>query len=368
MQHFCKIDIKANPFSELNIFDRKNRSFLFCFLFFFIIAVCGYLSVINLSVPYRDDWYRYLWNSHVGGSEALRTGTAFVEYLFYFSDVITDAAPFTQILSCAMLSYMVCIFLQIFKIDIKNKWNILCFSPIVVNPYLLEVMLFRFDNFFIILSLLMVSLSVHISNKNEKKYFITQSLLLFLSLFVYQVAISVYITLLVYEFMKKIRSGEIFTSAIRKMKYWLYSLIFIASCYIPLLRFLDYGKSENGDIFAIPHNSENISVIIHNIRCYFLTLYNDWSPSVIGLIFLIIISVFVIKNLVEVAKTTKSIRSTFLVLLSLFTLMICPAGIYVCLKIFKENDVIFPRLLCGIGVFMSIVLYEVYLLFFKKPK
>ena len=363
MKYFYKIDRSANPFSELNIFDQKNKSLLLCFSFFFIVAVCGYLSVINLSVPYRDDWYRYLWNSHVGGSEALRSGTALIEYLFYLSNVVTDASPFTQVLSCATLAYIACIFLKIFKINTKNKWEIICLTPIVINPYLLEVMLYRFDNFFIILSLLMVSLSVYLSNQNKKKYFITQSLLLFISLFVYQVAISVYLTTLTYEFMKKIHSGKTFPTAVCEIKYWLYSLIATSLGYISFLKRLDYGRAEDGSVLTIPYNLENITVIIHNLCSYFQTLHNDWSPSIAGLILFAMVFFFAIKNLAETAKTTKSVSSILLVLVLIFIFILCPSGPYIGLKVFKENNLIPPRLLCGIGVFMSIVLYEVYLLF-----
>ena len=157
-----------NFFAEINIFNPTNRSLLFAFFLFFAVAICGYLSVMILSVPYRDDWYRYFWNSHVGGSEALRSGTALVEFLFYLSDIVTDAAPFTNILSCAVLAYMACIFLKMLKVGIKDKWKIICVVPIVVNPFLLEVMLFRFDNFFITLSLLIVTIAAYLSIKNDK--------------------------------------------------------------------------------------------------------------------------------------------------------------------------------------------------------
>lgn len=363
MRNSSKIDIEANPFFALNIFKPQNRSLLFCFLFFFTVAVCGYLSVIILSVPYRDDWYRYLLNSHVGGFEALRNGTALIEYLFYLSDTVTDASPFTQVLSCATLAYIACIFLLTFKVNLKNKWEILCFTPIVINPYLLEVMLYRFDNFFIILSLLIVSLSVYLSNMNKKDHFITQSLLLFLSLFVYQVAISIYFTVFIYQFIKNIRSNVGFVETARKMKYWLYSLISVCIGYMPFLRFLDYHKTESGEVLALPYNSENISVILHNIYSYFQTFYNDWSLNVIGLIMAIMFFVFILNTVIKTIQTTKSIYATLFILLLLFIFLISPSGLYIGLKAFKEQKLLSPRLLCGIGVFIAIVNYEVYLLF-----
>jgi len=357
---------EKNPFTEINIFKPENRQLYRCFLFFLAIAICGYLSVMILSVPYRDDWYRYFWNSHVGGSEALRGGTALIEYLFYLSNITTDAAPFSQILSCMVLAYLACIILRILKVDIENKWKIICFAPIVVNPYLLEIMLFRFDNFFMALSLLIVSIAAYISSLNRKDCFIVQTLLLFLSLFVYQVAISIYLTIFMYEFMKKIRSGNGFFSVIHRMKYWFYTLVTTALGYAPLLRYLTYYKAKDGSVLALPYNLENTKAIINNIFGYFNTLHNDWSHSTIGLIFLIMICIFIITSLIETAKTTKSGKSMLLVFFCIFVLTICPSGLYICLK-YKETASVPPRLLCGAGVFIAIVHYEVYLLL-KKTK
>lgn len=356
-----KYTIQKFPFSEISILNPKNQPLLFCFLFFFAIALCGYLSVMIFSTPYRDDWYRYPWNSLVGGSESLRSGTAFIEYLFYLSNVITDAAPFTQILSCTTLAYIACICLKIFKVNVSDKWNILCFAPIVVNPYLLEIMLYRFDNFFITLSLLLVSIAAYLSFQNKSNYFTMQSMLLFLSLFVYQVAISIYFIVFVYEFMKKFRSGSKFITAICLMKYWFYTLGIVACAYIPFLRLLNYCQSEDGSILAFPYNSENISVVIHNVYSYFCTLYNDWSPNLIGSIFLLMVSIFVVNSLIKTVRITRAIGATLMVSLLLFILFLCPSGLYACLKTFEKTELIAPRLLCGIGVLISIVYYEVYL-------
>lgn len=359
---FQKYTTEKFPFSEINILNPKNRPLLFCFLFFFAIAICGYLSVMIFSTPYRDDCYRYFFNTQVGALEALRALGFLTEYLFFLSNIVTDAAPFTQILSCATLAYIACIFLKTFKVRVLNKWEVVCFTLIVVNPYLLEIMLYKFDNFFITLSLLLVSIAAYLSSQNKSNYFTIQSLLLFLSLFVYQVAISIYLTVFVYEFIKKIRLGTKVIHVIYTMKYWFGTLGIVACAYIPFLRFLNYCKSEDGSILALPYNSENISVILNNIGSYFYTLYNDWSPNIIGLIFLIMISIFVIDSLIKTARATQSIWSTLIISLLIFALLLCPSGLYVCLKAFAKNELVTPRLLCGIGVLISIVYYEDYLL------
>ena len=357
-----KYTIQESPFSAIDILNSKNRSLLFCFLFFFSVAICGYLSVMILSTPYRDDCYRYFCNSHVGAIEALRILGFLGEHLFFLSQTVTDAAPFTQILSCAILAYAACVVLKTLKIDTLNKWEVLCFTSVVVNPYLLEIMLYRFDNFFITLSLLLVSIAAYLSSLNKSNYFITQSMLLFLSLFIYQVAIAIYLIVFMYKFIEKIRSGSKCIHALYTMKYWFGTLGIVACAYIPFLQLLNYCKSEDGSVLALPYNLENISIIIHNVHSYFFTLYNDWSPNIIGSIFLIMISIFIIGSLIRTAKMTQSILAILMVSLLLCVLFLCPSGLYVCLKAFAKDELVTPRLLCGIGVLISIICHEVNLL------
>ena len=118
--------MEFNVLREINIFHKNNRQLQNCFLFFFFIAILGYASVITSMCPYNDDYCRYFANTPVGIGYSARHATFFLECLMYFSRVVTDAAPFTQILSCAFLAYIVVILIKILAIDIKDKYALLC--------------------------------------------------------------------------------------------------------------------------------------------------------------------------------------------------------------------------------------------------
>ncbi len=153
---------------EINLFHKENTQLRKCFFFFFVIAVCGYLSLIVSFCPYSDDYCRHVANFHVGAMNGQRYVTFVLELIMYLSNIITDAAPFTHIMSCGFLAYSAIICLRMFKVNLDNKLEIFCFVPIVINPFLFESMMYRFDNPFMTLALLLVVLSAYFSSLYQK--------------------------------------------------------------------------------------------------------------------------------------------------------------------------------------------------------
>ena len=161
-------------FEEISLINKSNKQFRNCFLFFFFIAICAYLSLITSHWHFRDDFYRFIDNSSIGQSEANRAVPYILEFFIYVSGIVTDATPLTQCISCALLAYTAAIALRIFKVNLESKFEIGCFIPIIVNPYMITLMILRFDNPFIMLSLLFVMLSAYLSSLNDRKYLLFQ--------------------------------------------------------------------------------------------------------------------------------------------------------------------------------------------------
>ena len=240
-------------FDEINIFADNQKRLRNCFIFFFCIALCGYISIMFSQNPYSDDFCRYLLNSPVGMLPSGRYITRFIEGFLYGSIVITDVAPFSYVVSCFFLAYITIICLKIFRIDLHNKWHILCFIPVTVNPFLLSIMLFRFDNPFTTLALLITILAAYLSSLNEKKYIFAQIILLLIPLMMYQAAVSAYITIFAYLFIENISSGKDVKITIYQMRGWFYTIIITFICYIPFSCSLTYFLSKyNKRIFIIP--------------------------------------------------------------------------------------------------------------------
>lgn len=344
----------------VNIFDDTNKKLRTWFFVYFIIAVCGYSALMVNGYPYNDDYCRYLVNVNVGTLSSGRYLTFVIESFTYLSNVITDAAPFTQVLSCAFLSYAAVICLKIFKINLDNKLQVLCFVPMVVNPYLLEIMLFRFDNPFSTFALLLVVTAAYLSSLNNRKFLIIQSVMFFLSFFMYQAASSAYFIVCAYIFLNKIRDGKTLKQIISEMKHWLYSILIAACCYIPITYSLSYSVARNGEPIVLPKDWESIQIIIANANRYFSNLYVDWSDNAIGQIFFTLFIVFVVNMLTQTYVKTKSIASVSLSGLGIFVFSLCPLGACLLLRFisFDGNECTPPRCLYSIGILISLVCYE----------
>lgn len=355
-------------FKDINIAIKDNRQLRNCFLFFFVVAVCGYISLMVSFCPYSDDAHRYVTNLSVGELSSLRSSTFIIELLAYLSDVVTDVAPFSHLLSCLFLAYSAAICLKTFDINLSDKWEVLCFAPVIINPYMLEVMMYRFDNSFITMSFVLSTTSVYLSSSNNKRWLFAQVALLFLCLFTYQPALSVYLIAFAYLFMNELSLGRKLIPTISKMRYWIMTLTITAICYAPFTFFLNYSKTKGETLFVIPASIENVQIITDNIQQYFSKLYVDWSVNAAGQLFFFMFVVFFLNIMFRTVTKTKSITSILMVTACTFVFALCPMGACLFLRtlIYKGNEAI-VRIMYSVGLLISLVLFSNYSLF-KKYK
>ena len=317
---------------EISLINKNNKQFRNCFLFFFSVAICAYLSLMTSHWHFRDDFYRFIDNSSVGQSDSNRAVPYILEFFIYISGIVTDATPLTQCISCAF--------------------------------YILTLMMLRFDNPFILLSLLLVMLSAYLSSFNDRRYLLHQIILLMLSLFTYQTALFAYFIVFIYLFICEIRGGQTLYSTLYEMRYWILTLAITGICYSPFLSFITYFRGSNGSIFINVFDIENFKLIWRNIYLYFSTIYTDWSPSPVENIFFAMVFVFVLNSIIKTIINTKSIVSTLIVIFSSFAFLLAPMGL--CLFMvslnYKMLDVV-TRVMYSVGVLISLILFDNYLLF-----
>lgn len=345
-------------FKEINLFDKDNYQLRKCFFFFFVVAICGYLSIMVSFCPYSDDYCRHVANFHVGTMSGQRHVTFILELIMYLSNVITDAAPFTYVISCVFLAYSAVLCLRMFKVNLNNKLEILCFVPIVINPFILEAMMYRFDNPFMTLALLLAALSAYFSSLYEKRWFILQSVPLLISFFIYQAASALYFIVLAYNFVMEIHSGTSISKTVLKMRYWFFTLLFVGFFYLPFTYLLTYFISDKGEVLILPISLENIGRIFANASYYLQTIYSDWSVNAVGEFFFCIFSIFTINTLIQTANNTKSIISVIITALGIFAFLISPSGLYIFLAFFEGGVLIHPRIIYSMGMLMSLVLFN----------
>lgn len=351
---------------EINIFCKDNKQLRSYFFFFFLVAICGYASIMLSLCPSNDDYCRYILNKHVGSLDDARYLSIIIECFLYFSHIITDAAPFSQIISCALLAYVAVVFAKILIVDIDDKYSILCLAPLVVNPYILECMMFRFDNPFMMLALLCSVFSAYLACFNEKRLVFMQSALLLQSLFLYQPASSAYFVICIYFLLVDLTSDKSLISLFKGMRYRVYTPIITLLFYLPFVSDIRYSREKSGNIFLIPTSFENIKRIFENIFCYVRNLETDWFCNTSGKIFFFLLVVFSVFFIVDVFKNinnkiTALYRSIFIaILLTIF--FISPLGVcaFLCSFSFEGNTSIYPRILYCFGILLSLVLYKNY--------
>lgn len=340
-------------FNEINLLSDKNRDFRKCFLFFFVVAICSYLSLMVSFCPFSDDVCRYLVNVNVGTFASNRIFTFLLETFVYLSNVITDVAPFSHVLACAFLAYGAVICLKIFNVNLNSKLEVACFVPVVANPYMFEIMMFRFDNPFSALALLFCIVAAYISTENSRRSLFTQTGIFFLSLFMYQPASSAYFILGTYKFLEEIREGRSFSQTISKMRYWLCTVLISVIAYIPFTYSFNYHVAEDGSMLALPFNAQNTDIILENIGTYYSNLYADWSQNTAGILFFFIFLISVLYSLTKIKK----FPSICAYVLGVFVLTLCPLGASTVLKTLICNETIPPRSLYSIGILISGMLY-----------
>ena len=345
-------------FEEINLFHKENTQLRKCFFFFFVMAVCGYLSLIVSFCPYSDDYCRHVANFHVGTMSGQRYATFILELIMYLSNVITDAAPFTNIMSCGFLAYSAILCLRMFKVNLDNKLEILCFVPIVINPFLFESMMYRFDNPFMTFALLLASISAYFSSLYRKKYFVLQTIPLLISFFMYQAASGLYFIVLAYNFIMEIQSGTSISKTIAKMRYLFFTLLFVGLFYLPFTYLLTYFISDKGEVLILPISLENIGRIFANASYYLQTIYSDWSVNAVGEFFFCIFVIFIINTLIQTTNNTKSIISVIITALGIIAFLISPSGLYIFLAFFEGGVLIHPRIIYSMGMLISLVLFN----------
>lgn len=349
---------------EINIFNKKNEELKNSFFFFFFIAVCGYASIMLSLCPYNDDYCRYVANMHVGTSSSARYTTFFLELLMYFSNVITDAAPFTQIISCAFLAYSSVICMKIFNLDIDDKYAKLCLIPIVVNPYLLECLMYRFDSPFITLSILCSVIAAYLAKANDKKLLVIQAILLLHSLLLYQAGLSAYFIICAYLLLIEFSKNNIMFVFLR-IRYYLHTLFITAVSYFPFTMIIRYFKKD-GNVLINPISHDGMKCILKNIGLYISNLKIDWSDNIVGQLFFLLLVVFSMFFIVSIFRNfknkIKAVLRIAIILLFLLLFFITPFGLCPFLAAMKDlcGNSIYPRILCCFGIFISIVLYKNY--------
>ncbi|MDR1362071.1 MAG: glucosyltransferase domain-containing protein [Holosporaceae bacterium] len=375
----------------INAENKKLLTRGFCFFLF--TAICGYLSIITSFSPYNDDFPRYLTNYPVGVCFYGRIGTRILELLSFLSLYSYDAAPFSTVLSCGFLAAAAIIFKQILDIlyhkeYASDKFAFACLVPIVVNPYLAEVFIFRFDNPFMTLAVLCAVgaayFSIIINHRNDNdvgeaaqwplcdmsmaKQVSIQFCLLLCSLTLYQAALSAYILIFLYVLLVNLSRDKPLRKIVAEMRQWVCLLLLAVISFIPLLLHKNPMSVARPFGELVPASIDSFINNCHgNICNYFSGLYADWLHNPAGIIFFLLSLGFAITFAIDAWRNIKNkpiaITRIALIGICVFAFFIGPLGANIPLELcsHKVGGCIKPRVLYCMGILMAFVLYKNYL-------
>ncbi|MDR2681730.1 MAG: glucosyltransferase domain-containing protein, partial [Holosporaceae bacterium] len=377
--------------SLLNDVDKKHlrRSFLF----FFCVAVCAYLSIMVLFSPHGDDHARHIYNYGVGNSLYFRVATRMVELLTFFSYRLAfDTVPFFTLLSCGILACIAIICRKILDLISDNecsndKFVLLCFIPIIVNPYLAEAMIFRFDTPFMMIPLLCVMMAVYLAvieqyaadsnllvkNFGKWRLELAQIALLLLSLLFYQTAISTYFTLFAYVCMTNLTEKKSLWKILMEMRHWFSNIFITLAIYLLILAFGPKKTLYDEFSAVLPKNfTEIINNVINNAIMYFCSLYTDWSCNAVGILFFTMLVIFFLSLIYDIWKKSNGRLAAALKNIILYggmgTFLLGPFTACLPLDLYQHNvsGYITPRVLYTFGILMALVLYKNYMFLAKQ--
>lgn len=216
------------------------------------------LPFIIANIYYVDDLSRAT-TGYVGWGILGRPLSDGIMLTMSFSDFrLTDVSPLPIILSALLLSLTICFCGK--QIDGKLSYaKAFIFSPLLINPYFLQNLSYKYDNLPMSVSVALVALSYIFGGLEKTRWFFASVSLLILSLCAYQTSANIFIGLIAAGIILDCYYGKnTIINATKRSASFL--LAYIIYTFIVAPRYL---KTNRGEIVGI--NSDGIKTISENL-------------------------------------------------------------------------------------------------------
>lgn len=312
-------------------------------IFFFLIIMS--FQIISSDIYYMDDIFRHvLWYSGWSGD-----GRPFAD-IFYniisFENSIVDMHPMPLIGSMLFFSLTMYYYAKNNNIASTYIYIVSC-SVIIINPFFVSNLWFRFDGPFMVLSICfaIIPFCCHIKNKLMKLFF--SSFFVFMALGLYQTSINVYLGFVFIELIMEITNKKI-SDSIKQLSHRFFSAIIAILAYkfttSKIYQMNDYASAYSKTI-GLDYNGlttliRNITIAFEGLNAALLSFWIYIIPcAIVGLCVLI-------KKTHNHSKT-----SLIMTLVSIVSLFILSFGVI----IFSNNMVVYPRVYLGFGCFLFLL-------------
>ncbi|MDF7473915.1 glucosyltransferase domain-containing protein [Proteus mirabilis] len=347
----------------------NNNLYIRCFYYLMAIAFVYYIPLILSDLFYIDDIGRSIY----GYANWIYNGRPLADIIMItlsFGSPIIDLSPLPQVLSVIILCACVIFLIKSISNDNRVSFIIIASTALLINPFYLENMSYKFDSLPMTLSVCALMACFFI-NKKGLFGLLIGTLLITLSLSLYQASIGCFIGISIMESCFKIKEGSLSKNNDTLYKTILLRIIQLIFGYAVYSIFIskhtlsgEYNIAHSELIFG---NTEEITTSFrNNFNIFSYKLYEAIKP--IKLIFLSGVALCYYSYSLIIIKMKRDgykkhdilIRSSILLLSPILILL--SGFIHLC---FLKHPVISPRVYISICVFM--MYFAISICWIKKP-
>ncbi len=253
-----------------------------------VLALLFVFPIIQANITFADDTTRAIvgYPSWIFLGRPLASLTSVLSSLGWIEHGILDIGALGQFLAASMLALSSYIFLQYLKCyhDVNSIWLA---AIIIVNPYFLYNLSYRFDSLGMALGVLCTVVAFSLSARTVVSA-IKTILLLVAALSFYQSDINLFIALAAIELILLSRNKEFFyivkRMSMRAMQYCLAWILY--SLTVAKIFMASHGRDG-----LISFDAAGLKTLLQNIQHYFNVFQDFFSPPICLLLFFFIVHV-----------------------------------------------------------------------------
>lgn len=290
----------------------------------FLLATCLFvtLSIALSNTPYLDDIRRQMTGEANFGKHASRYGSDYIAYMINGGSYLPDLGNFSYLLSGVLMTLTVIITSASLSRHRHMHWAT-CFSGIVmvINPWFLNCLVFRFDNPYMSLSLLASVLPF--IYYGQRKFYPISICSLFVMFNTYQASSGIYLVVLIAKVLLEMQGKQAVQEIIKKVTGGLLSFAIASIAYLVEVKLLPGDFVRNGLHTTLPPLSRLIPTAIQNYQAYWTTIVADSKRS------WVLLSAFVLLVFVVTFKSSKHRLAAITInSLAVFAMLLASYGIY----------------------------------------
>lgn len=171
------------------------------FVILFLLHLLYVLPLIIASRPFNDDLARSLYGLSGWDGDVRPVTQAIALFFSGASGIAVDVAPMPLFIACAFVAYVVTIYFQGRLCEYDLNHNVIyALLQVMINPFLLYILVFRYDCGPVIISVCIAILWGAVSVETQKwKYYIFSGVASMVLMCIYQPSIGVFLVLFAIE-------------------------------------------------------------------------------------------------------------------------------------------------------------------------